>query len=650
MSTTTTKKPKAIPFKAEVKQLLDLMIHSLYSQKEVFLRELLSNSSDAVEKRRLMSLENPEAGWEGKPEIWLHVDKEKRTLAITDQGIGMSSSEVKTHIGTIAQSGTKAFAENLKKMKDNPELIGKFGVGFYSAFMVADAVELHTQKVLEEEGTLWSSTGDGTYSTESKKRKEGPGTTVTLHFKPLDEEKNTQDFTDFWTLKQVVKKYSDFLNIPIKTMNTETKPMLDTEGKPIEGKTETKTVEETLNSMKALWRYSASKVKKEEYAQFYKSTCNDWKDPLETIHYKAEGAQEFVALIFIPSEVPFDFTFKGATWGLSLYVKKVFISEQISELLPDNLRFIKGVVDSDDIPLNVSREILQKDHRLQALSKAISFKVYKHFENLLGKNRSHFEKIWNVWGKVIKEDLASGQLNADKIKKIALFRTTLDNRWTTLDEYISRMKPEQKGIYYLVGNSQEQLKKSPYMEKIKDKGYEVLLLVDHVDEWVATNLTAYKENNFINLRGSEVSLEGATTESEEDKKSKQELQEKLEKEFAPLKEAILKFLDKDIKGVKLSKDLTESPVCLVSDGNEPSVRMEKIMQNMGHQLPETKRTLEINPGHVIIQKLKGMVESKQKDWIYILYHQALLNEGMQVPEPYVFNNKINNLMSELLKA
>ena len=645
-STTTTQEPQTREFQAQVQQILDLVVHSLYSQKEVFLRELISNSVDATEKRRLLALENPELADEKSPEIWLSADSKAKTLTISDRGIGMSREEVERNIGTIAHSGTREFAERLGQIKENPELIGQFGVGFYASFMVAEKVELHTRKAGEEQGTLWQSQGDGSY-TISAKPKDDVGTAITLHLKVFDPkeegEATVEDFTDSWALKQVVKKYSDFVEIPIKMMVEKNEPVLDSEGKAIEGKFETKEVEETLNAQRALWRQPASKISEEEYTEFYKSVCRDWSDPLDVIHYKAEGAQDFLALLFVPSQVPFDYHQREAQWGPSLYIKKVFITDNITELLPAYLRFIKGVVDSDDIPLNVSREMLQKDHRLQALSKALVFKVLKHFETMLNKKRSDYEKLWNLWGITLKEGLAMDLNHKERLEKIVLFRTSLDDRLTTLDEYIGRMPAEQKAIYYLTGDSLEHLKVSPYMETFKQRKCEVLMMVDPVDEWVMQSLRRYQDFDMVNASQENLDLPGEESEAQK-KEREQQLTEK-NKEYEALCTTIQAVLAEHIKEVKLSTRLVDSPVCLVNSQNDPSMRMERIMGAMGQKMPKTKRVLEIHPGHPVIQRMKLLGEATQKQWADILYHQALLNEGSSIDNPVLFTQKINDLMT-----
>lgn len=636
-------KTKTVDFQAEIKQILDLVIHSLYSEKDIFLRELISNSYDATQKRRLAGLENSDLALDGKPEIWIKVDKDARTLTVSDNGIGMTPQEVETNIGTIAHSGTKEFTEKLGKLKENPDLIGQFGVGFYSSFMVADKVELVTQKAGTTEGTHWVSSGDGTYTLSAIAKEDGPGTAITVHLKVLPDEATGEDFTDSWVIQNTVKKYSDFLDVPIKTMTEKTEPVLDGEGKPIEGKSETKMVEETLNSMKAIWLKPASSLKPEDYSAFYKQTCRDWTDPLEVIHYKAEGAQEFAALLFVPASLPFDFhNSDRKSWGPSLYIKKVFISEHVRDLLPQHLRFLGGVVDSNDIPLNVSREILQKGHHLKALSKALVHKVFRHFEDLMKKNRPQYEKLWKVWGPTIKEGIPGDPLNKERIEKICLFRSTHGDGWTSLSEYVGRMKPDQKAIYFMTGHAVEQLAQSPHMEKMKEKDYEVLLLVDHVDEWLAQSFREFDGKDMINLIQDDLKLgEG------ENKESDSKLQESLDKEYAPLKEMVLKTLPDDIKEVRVSTRLVDSPVCIVSGQHDPSTRMEKLMANFGNSMPKTKRIFEINPNHVAIKNLLTLSEDRQKDWIEILFHQCLINEGLTIDNPHAFTKKVTGLMTEL---
>lgn len=630
-------------FQAEVEQILDLMVHSLYSQKEIFLRELISNASDALEKRRLEGLKDSNLSADGEAHIRLSFDKAAKTITVSDNGIGMSPEEVTQNIGTIAHSGTKAFFENAKALKENPELIGQFGVGFYSAFMVADKVTLHTQKAGTNTGTVWESTGNGSYSTESTARPEGAGTTITLHLKE-DKEEGAADYTDEWTIRGIVKKYSDFIEFPVKMLCKRQEPELDNEGKPVEGKTIEKEVDETLNSMKALWRKSSSEVTDEEYNEFYKQTCKDWTDPMDKIHYRAEGMQEFTSLLYIPGQVPFDFNQREAKWGPSLYIKKVFISDNVEDLLPIYLRFVKGIVDSDDLPLNVSREILQKDHRIRGIGKALLFKVLKHFETTLKKDREAYEKFWTLWGSTVKEGIASDFANKEKIQKITLFKTSLDDRLTTLDEYVSRMKDDQKAIYFLTGESLDQIKTSPYLERLKKKDYEVLFLTDPVDEWVMQHITTYADKPVENITKAELDID-----TEEEKKEREESLKAQETKLKPLTDTILSKLDEMVKEVKLSSRLVDSPVCLVSGAHDPSARMERIMDAMGQGTPKSKRILEINPDHPVIEKMAAQPSQTQEKWAEILYNQALLNEGSPIANPAIFTKQISELMVEAAK-
>ncbi|MDB2447182.1 molecular chaperone HtpG [bacterium] len=625
-------------FQAEVEQILDLMVHSLYSQKEIFLRELVSNSSDALEKRRIEGVKDEAIRSDDEAHIRLAFDKEARTITISDNGIGMTAEEVDQNIGTIAHSGTKAFFENAKKVKENPELIGQFGVGFYSAFMVADKVTLHTQKAGSTAGLIWESTGNGSYSTEDAVRTEGAGTTITLHMKK-DETEGAQDFLDEWAIRGIITKYSDFIEFPIKMLCTRQEPELDAEGKPVEGKTITKEVDETVNTQKALWRRSASEVTDEEYSAFYKQTCKDWTDPMDTIHYRAEGLQEFTSLLFIPSQLPFDYNQREAKWGPSLYVKKVFISDSVEDLLPIYLRFVKGIVDSDDLPLNVSREILQKDHRIKAIGKALIFKVLKQFENTLRKDREAYEKFWGLWGSTLKEGIASDHANKEKIQKISLFKTSLDDRLTTLDEYVARMKEDQKSIYFLTGETIDQIKSSPYLEKLRKKDYEVLFLTDPIDEWVMQHITTFADKPVENITRADLELD-----TEEEKKEREETLKGKEEELAPLTKTIQSTLDEKIQEVKLSSRLVDSPVCLVSGAHDPSARMERIMESMGQAAPKAKRILEINPEHPVIERMASQSSDVQAKWAEILYNQALLNEGSPIADPAGFTKQISDLM------
>ena len=629
-------------FQAEVKEILDLMVHSLYSKREVFLRELISNSSDSLDRLRFLEAQNADLKTQdAERHIRLEADKDKKTLKIIDNGEGMSRDDVVKNLGTIAHSGTKEFLAKLKEAKDKPETIGQFGVGFYSCFMVADKVTVLTQKAGEETATLWTSSGDGNYTIEDAKRETGHGTTITMSLKALnDASEDNQDFTEEWVLKSVVKRYSDFIEWPIKMEVTREEPELDKDGKPIEGKTKTTIEDETLNSQKALWLRSSSDIKDEEYQEFYKHLTHDWNEPLERIHYKAEGNQEFASLIYIPSQAPFDFNQRDTKYGLSLYVKRVFILADCEDLCPSWLRFMKGIVDSSDLPLNVSREILQKDRQIVGIRKAVVAKVLKNFSTMLKKDREKYEKFWDVFGATFKEGLGDQEYK-DKLLDLVLFKSQAQEGYTTLKEYVSRMKEGQKHIYYITGESKSQIVDSPYLEKVKKKGYEVLLLTDTVDEWVMQFVSQYDEKSILS-----VTKDGIDMDTDEEKKETEEFLKGKTEEFKDLTEAMQKTLAEEVKEVKVTDRLVDSPVCLVSGAYDPSARMERIMQSMGQAMPKNKRILEINPDHPVILKLKTVADDVKAEWTQILYSQALLNEGSPIEDPQKFSRQISKLMAD----
>jgi len=622
-------------FQAETKELLDLMIHSLYSHREIFLRELISNASDALEKLKFESLTDQSLISSGHQlEIRIEVDKTKRTLSISDGGIGMTREEVVQNIGTIAHSGTKAFLKMKQEAKSNPELIGQFGVGFYSSFMVADRVTLHTQKAGTQAGVLWESDGGGTYSIEDLARPQGTGTTITLHlkeFKEKDEEGTVPDFTDTWVVKDIVKKYSDFVAYPVK-MKVEQEIQKD-------DKTETVIEDETLNSQKALWLRSPSEITQEEYSEFYKLLSHDWTDPLKTIHYKAEGTMEFASILFIPSKKPFNYDYRDRKVGLSLYVKRVFIKGDCEELLPPYLRFVKGMVDSDDLSLNVSREILQQDRQIVRIKKALTSKILNSLKELLEGDRPAYEKFWSEFGATLKEGIAAEAGVTDKLQDLVFFHTTESKNLTTLKDYVGRMKPDQKAIYYITGESLNQVQESPYLEKLRAKGYEVLLMVDHVDAWVATSLNKYDEKPFQSIMAENLDIS-----TEEEKKAEQEKSKEAEARLKPLIDTIQEALKENVKEVKISDRLTESPVCLVSSTQGASAHMERIMEAMGQAVPKSKRILEINASHPLFEKMFKLPRAQQEEWADILYQQALLNEGSTIPHPMQYSQKIARLM------
>ncbi|MFZ4403531.1 MAG: molecular chaperone HtpG [Pseudobdellovibrionaceae bacterium] len=638
-------------FNAEIQQLLNLMIHSLYSQKEIFLRELISNGSDALDKLKFQSLTQDgllPSGYE--PQLSIEADPTTKTLKISDNGIGMDEAEVVEYLGTIAKSGTKAFAQLSQEMKSKPELIGQFGVGFYSSFMVADKVTVHTQKAGTAMGTLWESSGDGTYSIDQIPRADGFGTSITLHLKGATQESDSaeattaeaQDFTDEWTLKSLVKKYSDFIAYPIRLKKIKTADKDESKKEETEDK---KPDFEVVNSQKALWLKPSSEITAEEYKEFYKHVSHDWNDPLKTIHYKAEGTLEFTALLYLPGKKPWNYYTKEQEYGLQLYVKRVFIMADCKDLLPSYLRFVKGLVDSSDLSLNVSREILQQDRQVTQMRKGLQNKIISTLKDMLNKERSEYEKLWNEFGPTMKEGIPNDPSSKDKLQDLLLFKSTEGDGWVSLAEYVERMKPEQKEIYFLTGDNFEQLKKSPYLEKLKQKNYEVLLLVDPVDEWVATGLTEYKDKKLQSITQQDLELD-----SEEEKKQKEENRKGLQERFAALLDGLKKSLEKEVKDVVLSDRLTDTPACLVSGKNDPSAHMEKLMSRMGGGdmmgmgTGTSKRILELNPQHALVERMLLLPADKQALWGEILLGQALLVEGSALQDPVSFNQKIAQVM------
>lgn len=616
-------------FNAEIKKLLDLMIHSLYSHKEIFLRELVSNASDALDKLRFEALTKPELVTKDHTyQIRLTPNKENNTLKIQDSGIGMSKDEVVEYIGTIARSGTQTYQKISQELKDRPELIGQFGVGFYSSFMVAEKVTLHTQKAGENNGVVWESSGDGTYTIDEVPRPEGTGTTITLHLKKFEAEDNVSDFTEEWTLRSLVKKYSDFISYPI-VMKT---------------KNQDKEEDQTLNSMKALWLRSPSEIKPEEYSEFYRHLSHDWNEPLKTVHYKAEGTMEFNSLLYIPAKRPFNFHSRDTDYGLNLYVKRVFIMNDCKDLIPAHLRFVKGLVDSADLSLNVSREILQQDRQVQLIKKNVTNKIYATLKDLLNNSRKEFEGFWKEFGSTLKEGIAMDASSKEKLQDLILFNSSTQEGFTTLDEYIARMKPDQKEIFFITGESLSQVKNTPYMEKLNEKGLEVLLCVDPVDEWVMSALPTYKDKKLQSITRDDLNLD-----SEEDKKKKEEENKSLKERFMPLIESMKANLSENIKDIVVSDRLSTSAAVLVNSANDPSANMERIMSRMGGdmQAPKVKRILELNLKHPLFETMLSKPVEDQKTWSEILYNQALLNEGSELPDPGKFTKQISDLMARV---
>jgi molecular chaperone HtpG len=632
-------------FETEVQQLLDLVIHSLYSNKEIFLRELISNASDAIDKIRFESHSNMEL-LEGNSDwkIKLHADKDAGTLTISDNGIGMSMDEVAENIGTIAKSGTRNFVAALQeqKLSEHPELIGQFGVGFYASFMVADKVVLTTRRAGEKQfGTRWESTGDGSYTIEECE-KESRGTEIVLHMK-----EDMKEFLDEWRIRSIVKKYSDYVQYPVVMDVTRSEPVKDQDGNVIEGGgTIDTTTEETLNSMKAIWTRPKSEITEDEYLEFYKHISHDYDKPLSIIHYSAEGVSEFKSILYIPSHKPFDLFMRDQKKGVHLYVKRVYITDNCEALLPDYLRFIKGVVDSSDLPLNVSREILQEDVQLKRIQKSLVSKVISTLAEMKEKNAEDYLKFWNEFGAVIKEGVHFDYANKEKLQDLLLYESskTEKGKFVSLKEYAERMPEGQKEIYYITGMSREAVENSPYMEALRKKDYEVLYLTDPVDEWVVQTLTSYNEKHLKGIDRGDLELD-----TEEEKKAQEAKKEEAKKEYGDLIGFIEETLKERVKEVRLSSRLTESACCLVADEMGLNANMEKILKAMNQEVPEVKRILELNPDHPIMQVMTGMYESdkgnpKLKDYCELLFDQALLTEGSPIKDPLRFSKLVSELM------
>jgi molecular chaperone HtpG len=610
-------------FQAEVKQLLDLMIHSLYSNKDVFLRELVSNASDALDKLRFEQLTKPELAAEGELEIHIQVDRDARTLSVADNGIGMTREEVVKNIGTIAKSGTKEFLAAVRatgKEELPPELIGQFGVGFYSTFMVAERVVVVTRRAGETVATRWESDGGGQYSLAEAERA-AAGTTVTLHLKPADTEAGLDDYTDEHVIREIVRRYSDFVAYPIRWKD------------------------ETLNSRKAIWDRGKGEVTDEEYREFYRHISHDWTEPLRTIPLKLEGTIEAHALLYVPAKAPFDVYSPEMKRGLQLYVKRVFVMDECKELLPPHLRFVRGVVDAHDLSLNVSREMLQKDRQIQIIRKQLVKKVYATLEELKSDDRGRYEEFWAELGPVLKEGLLSPEAGErDKILELSLARSTSQTSPTTFAEYVTRMKPEQEAIYFLTGTSREAVEKSPLLEAFRDKGYEVLLFSDPVDELWLSRAPTFSEKPLVSVARGEVKLG-----SEEERKEQAKALEEQQKEYGDLFTRLRTHLQDDIKEVRLSNRLTSSPVCLVSDENDPTPRMQRMLEQLGGKTEKVRRILELNPGHPLIPKLQAVFRENAADprlelYAQLLLGQAQLAESGQVPDPARFSQVLADVM------
>ena len=644
-------------FQAETKELLNLMIHSIYTNHEIFLRELISNASDAIDKLHFESLQNRDI-LEGNEdyEIFLVPDKESHTLTISDNGIGMTKDEVVENIGTIAKSGTKAFLEQLQKAKENnaeltdKEMIGQFGVGFYSAFMVAEKVTITTRKAGTSEAVRWESTGDGSYTLEDCE-KESRGTTITITLgKEFYGDEAEENFTDTWNLQNLVKKYSDYVRYPIK-MNFETEEMpRDDEGKIIEGAEKIKKIElKTLNSMQPLWTKSKNDITKEEYTEFIKNQFHEWEEPMEVFHNKAEGGVEYTSLLYIPAKAPFNLYHTDYEPGVQLYSRHVFIMDKCKDLLPDYLRFVKGLVDSPDLSLNISRELLQQSRELKTIGKNLEKTILKALERMLKNDREKYEKFWQEFGKSLKigiyNSMYTGSNVIDKLKELLLFASSKEGKEVSLKEYVERMPESQKKIYYATGTDKATIEKLPQMELLKEKGLEVLYLLDPVDEFAIETIRTYSDKEFQSISRGDLDLDDA--ESQEAKKETEEIAKNNDDLVKDIKEV----LGDKVAEVKISSRLKSGAVCLVADAMGPSLSMEHTFAAMDNPMFKAKRILEINPKHDLFSKLQilhanGKDDADFKEYCDLLYTQALIIEGIMPENPVDFANKIAKMMAK----
>ncbi len=628
MSTETKK--ETLQFETEVAQLLHLMIHSLYSNKEIFLRELISNASDACDKLRFEAISNDSLlNKDAELKIQVEYDKKARTITVRDNGIGMSRDEVIQNIGTIAKSGTKEFLSQLTgdQSKDS-HLIGQFGVGFYSAFIVAEKVELLTRRagLEKDQAVRWESEATGSYTLEEIER-EKRGTEVILHLK-----KDEDDLLNGWRLRSIISKYSDHVPLPIEMREENDK------GEPT-------AKWETVNKASALWVRPKNEISDDEYKEFYKHVGHDFAEPLVWTHNRVEGKTEYISLLYIPTQAPFDLFEPNPSHGVKLYVQRVFIMDDAEKLLPRYLRFVRGVIDSNDLPLNISREILQSNKVIDSIRSGSVKKILGLLENLAKTESVKYQEFWSVFGKVLKEGPGEDFANREQIAKLLRFSSTHnsdDTQNVSLEDYIARMKPEQEKIYYITADNYAAAKNSPHLEIFREKGIEVLLLFDRVDEWLMSHLTEYQEKSFVSVAKGELDL--GKLGSEEDKKQ----QKKIEKEAKDLIDRIKKVLEEKVEDVRVSHRLTSSPACIVLNEHDMALYMQHLMKQAGHEMPATKPVLEINPNHALVKRMENeQAEDRFEDWAKILFDQAILAEGGQLEDPASFVSRLNQMINEI---
>ena len=623
MTTETGK--ESLEFQTEVRQLLQLMIHSLYSNKEIFLRELISNASDACDKLRFEALSN-DALYEGDSDLKIRIsfDKDARTVTVSDNGIGMSREEVMDNIGTIAKSGTRRFFESLTgDQSRDVELIGQFGVGFYSSFIVADKVTLTTRRAdaAADEAVQWVSDGEGSYTLESVSR-DSRGTDVVLHLREGEDE-----FLEPYRLRSIVNRYSEHISLPIQMASQE-------EGKEDEF--------ETVNSASALWKMPKKDISDDEYKEFYKHVAHDFGEPMAWSHNQVEGTQSYTSLLYIPAHAPFDLWDRDRRHGIKLYVRRVFIMDDAENLMPQYLRFVRGLVDSDDLPLNVSREILQKNKFIDSIRAASVKKVLGLLETMARDEPEKYSEFWAQYGRVMKEGPAEDYSNRERIAKLLRFASThndTDAQNVSLEDYVGRMQDGQEKIYYITADSFAAAKNSPHLEVFRKKNIEVLLLHDRVDEWMVSHFTEFDGKQLVSVAKGDLDL-GKLQDKDEEAAAK-----KIEDEYKDLVKRVQDALGEDVKEVRVSHRLTDSPSCLVLDTHEMPIHLQQVMKQAGHELPVSKPILEINPEHVLVARLNQVQdEARFGDWSRLLLEQAMLSEGAQLEDPVAFVKRMNSLL------
>lgn len=625
---------QTMSFQTEIKQLLNLMIHSLYSDKEIFLRELVSNASDAIDKFRFVQISQPELNKGAELAVEISFDKDAKTITVSDNGIGMTYDEVIENIGTIAKSGTKAFLENMSgDAKKDANLIGQFGVGFYSAFIVADKVELLTLKAGEttSQAVKWVSDGSGEFSIETETKLDGNGTTIVLHLKD-----GNDDLLSDWGLRNIIRKYSDHINYPIKMHKA---PEQDKDGNEI-----ISTELETVNKANALWARSKNEVTEEEYKEFYKHISHDYHEPMKWIHSRVEGAQEYTQLLYIPSKAPFDLYDANRRYGIKLYVKRVFIMDDAEKLLPNYLRFVRGVIDSQDLSLNVSREILQSSRDIDAIRSGSTKKVLGLLEDIAKNEPEKYLELWTEFGPVIKEGVIEDHANKERVAKLCRFASTHnagDVKNVSLEDYVARMKDGQDKIYYITAENFNSAKNSPHLEIFKQKGIEVILLTDRVDEWVASHLFEFDGKSLVSVAKGKLDL----GKLDDEKPSEDEIKQQ-DEQAKPILEKIKTALNGKVKDVVVTTRLVDSPACLVVDNNAMSMQMERLMRQAGQEMPANQPTLEINLKHKLISKLEFSIDQDQTDALsLVIFEQAQLTEGIQLDDPVGFVKRMNNFIA-----